>query len=315
MEIRKVTLTLDIQEYQLTIASCVKRWYNGDDNNGIMLKAPDESNVYQCAWFYSSNYPSSSIPRPLFTLTYRNNKGLENYWTYSSFTVGSAGTAYINDYSGNLVFVTNDATTASETAPFSLQHVFNGYMSGSRYSKTKPYVGHGWKLNVQQTLMQVTDSTISDNYPYVYTDEDGTEHYFYKKMENNQTKYYDEDGLKLELKINNSNNNEKYTIEDDKNNKRVFNSQGLLNYIMDSNGNTITVHYASDNKTITSVEDDDGNHVYFEKNTVSDYLKSITDPNNRKTTYIYNGGRLEEIRRCDGKSVYFEYENDNAQII
>lgn len=75
------------------VTSCVKRWYNGAANNGIMLKVPDENNVYQCAAFYSSNYPSSSIPRPLFNIVYRNNKGLEDYWTYSTFSVGTAGTA------------------------------------------------------------------------------------------------------------------------------------------------------------------------------------------------------------------------------
>lgn len=94
------------------VTSCVKRWYNGEANNGIMLKSLDESNEMQCAEFYSSNYPSTSTPRPLFTIVYRNNKGLEDYWTYSSFSVGSAGTAYVNDYSGNLTFVTSDASTA-----------------------------------------------------------------------------------------------------------------------------------------------------------------------------------------------------------
>ena len=37
------------------VTSCVKRWYNGEANNGIMLKAPDESTAAQCAAFYSSN--------------------------------------------------------------------------------------------------------------------------------------------------------------------------------------------------------------------------------------------------------------------
>ena len=72
------------------VTKCVKRWYNGETNNGIMLMSPDESNELQCAAFYSSNYPSSSVPRPLFTIVYRNNKGLEDYWSYSGFSVGAA---------------------------------------------------------------------------------------------------------------------------------------------------------------------------------------------------------------------------------
>lgn len=50
-----------------------------------MLKPLDESENDQCAAFYSGSYPSTSTPRPVFQLTYRNNKGIEDYWTYSSF--------------------------------------------------------------------------------------------------------------------------------------------------------------------------------------------------------------------------------------
>ena len=84
-----------------------------------------------------------------------------------------------------MTFVTSDASTASGYAPASVQHVYNGYMAGDKYSKTTPYVGRGWRLNIQQTLLPSSEygltGTSKDNYPYVYTDEDGTEHYFYKK--------------------------------------------------------------------------------------------------------------------------------------
>lgn len=87
------------------ITNIVKKWYNGSKNYGVVLKSTNESDEEQCASFYSGSYPSSSIPRPVIAITYRNNKGLENYWSYSSFSVGTAGTAYINDYSGNLTLL------------------------------------------------------------------------------------------------------------------------------------------------------------------------------------------------------------------
>lgn len=87
-----------------------------------MLKAASENE--QCAEFYSSNYPSTSIPRPVFEITYRNNKGLEGHWGYTKFNVGSARTAYINDYSGNLVFVHEDSSTAGDRMPVSIEHIF-----------------------------------------------------------------------------------------------------------------------------------------------------------------------------------------------
>lgn len=271
-----------------------------------MLKAPDESTVAQCAAFYSSNYPASSIPRPLFTIVYRNNKGLEDYWTYSSFSVGTAGTAYVNDYSGNLVFITSDASTASGYAPASVQHVYNGYMAGVKYTNTMPYVGHGWRLNVQPTLLTSDKFGLTGadktNYPYVYTDEDGTDHYFYKK----DSKYLDEDGLKLELTIGSSGGS-KYTIKDDKDNKRFFNDNGLLVKTTDSNGNSVTINYASDNKTISTISDASKNKITLEKTPGSDsgYLRYIKDPSGRTTEYNYTSGKLTKIIKPNGKYVTF----------
>ena len=295
------------------VTKCVKRWYNGETNNGIMLKAPDESTVAQCAAFYSSNYPASSTPRPLFTIVYRNNKGLEDYWTYSSFSVGTAGTAYVNDYSGNLVFVTSDASTASGYAPASIQHVYNGYMAGVKYTNTMPYVGHGWRLNVQQTLLTSDKFGLKDDdktdYPYVYTDEDGTDHYFYKKG----SKYLDEDGLKLELTIGSSNSS-KYTIKDDKDNKLIFNNNGLLVKTVDSNGNSVTINYGSDNKSIVSVTDGSGNKILFEKmpNSDSGYLRNIKDPAGRTTVYNNDSGKLTKIIKPNGKYVTFTYDTEGS---
>ena len=299
------------------VTSCVKRWYNGEANNGIMLKSLDESNEMQCAEFYSSNYPSTSTPRPLFTIVYRNNKGLEDYWTYSSFSVGSAGTAYVNDYSGNLTFVTSDASTASGYAPASVQHVYNGYMAGDKYSKTTPYVGRGWRLNIQQTLLPSSEygltGTSKDNYPYVYTDEDGTEHYFYKKTENGKTKYLDEDGLKLELTTSGSGNS-KYAIKDEKDNYIYFNTKGLLTSTKDSNGNKTTINYASDGTTINSVTDGSNKKILLQQTAGSDtkYIRYTVDPAGRKTEFRDSSGLLYQINKPDGSQIKLTYDNDKA---
>ena len=296
------------------VTSCVKRWYNGEANNGIMLKSLDESNEMQCAEFYSSNYPSTSTPRPLFTIVYRNNKGLEDYWTYSSFSVGSAGTAYVNDYSGNLTFVTSDASTASGYAPASVQHV---YMAGDKYSKTTPYVGRGWRLNIQQTLLPSSEygltGTSKDNYPYVYTDEDGTEHYFYKKTENGKTKYLDEDGLKLELTTSGSGSS-KYAIKDEKDNYIYFNTKGLLTSTKDSNGNKTTINYASDGTTINSVTDGSNKKILLQQTAGSDtkYIRYTVDPAGRKTEFRDSSGLLYQINKPDGSQIKLTYDNDKA---
>ena len=92
--------------YSWNITKAVKNWYEGTSANyGIMFKSVYESSCDQCAVFFSSNYPSST-PRPVFQITYRNNKGIEDYWSNTSFTVGNAGTVFVNDYSGSLTFIT-----------------------------------------------------------------------------------------------------------------------------------------------------------------------------------------------------------------
>ncbi len=308
------------------ITKAVKQWYEGKaTNHGIMLKSYNENGSYADTgvkgMLWSERTPTEySNAYPVIQITYRNNKGIEGYWTYSSFSVGDAGTAYINDYTGNLVFVQSDSATAGGPLPASVEHVYNNYMADTRYSKTTPYVGKGWRLNIQQTLLSSSEFGLTgdskEQYPYVYTDADGTDHYFYKKTEDGSTKYYDEDGLGLELTIG-SNGNKKYTIKDDKNNRWEFNTDGLLTKILDSNSNYIKINFADDKKTISTVQShingvDSSNDKYItftEYDTGSHYINKMTDPSGRVKTFMFTDGRLREIKNPDGTRAYFTYDS------
>ncbi len=295
------------------ITDCVKKWYNSTTNNGIMFMTPDDSNAVQCADFTSALDALNPDARPLFYINYRNNKGIEDRWSYSSFSVGTAGTAYINDYSGNLVFVTSDASTASGYGPASVQHIFNNYMAGISYANTKPYAGQGWKTNLQETLLSSSHFGLTGdaltNYPYVYTDSDGTDHYFCKK----DSKYLDEDGLGYELTINSSSTTARFTVTDEKDNKMVFNNNGLLQYTQDANGNKVTINYVNDANTIGSVTDASGNTITIEVYDSNKFIKSITDPSGRKREYIYNDTKkLTQIKNPNGTSVYFTYDSQGS---
>ncbi|RGS76076.1 hypothetical protein DWX71_10180 [Ruminococcus bromii] len=138
--------------------------------------------------------------------------------------------------------------------------------------------------------------TSKDNYPYVYTDEDGTEHYFYKKTENGKTKYLDEDGLKLELTTSGSGNS-KYAIKDEKDNYIYFNTKGLLTSTKDSNGNKTTINYASDGTTINSVTDGSNKKILLQQTAGSDtkYIRYTVDPAGRKTEFRDSSGLLYQI--------------------
>ena len=112
--------------HEWNITKLVKKWYNASSSNkGFFLKMINENSCDQCAGFYSSNYPLYDGIRPAFVLTYRNNKGIEDYWTYTDFNAGSAGTAYVNDYSGALTFTTGMLSTGHPTFPVNIVYSYN----------------------------------------------------------------------------------------------------------------------------------------------------------------------------------------------
>ena len=94
---------LGVERFRSTwdITKLVKKWYNGAANNGIVVKAVDETaaarNVY-----YASNYPGGEVAYPTLNIYFVNNAGLEDYWSYHSQSAGRAGTGSVNDYTGNM---------------------------------------------------------------------------------------------------------------------------------------------------------------------------------------------------------------------
>ena len=307
--------------YSWNITKLVKQWYNGSPNNGFYLISSPSLSYQQTAGYYSSNYPSGNGIRPIFALTYRNNKGIEDYWSTTSFSVGNAGTVYVNDYSGSLTFVTSMGSTASPIMPAGINYVYNSYMAKEKYNKSSPYTGRGWRMSIQQTLKPSSEYNLSGDaastFPYVYTDADGTEHYFYKKTEGGTTKYFDEDGLDLELTISN-NDNEKYTITDKDKNKLIFNSSGILRIIKDKSNNEIKINGSYDDfrigTNIVSICDASGFALTFELNDNS-YIKKIFDPAGRYVSVSHStigdtGAFISRITRPDGTQTDFTYDSD-----
>lgn len=175
-------------------------------------------------------------------------------------------TKYNYDYTGALTVINTDAVTAGNRFPFSIGHVYNSNDTEN---------GNGWRLNYQQTIRIPLDTADIQTYPYLYTDEDGTEHYFKKKdvtyLENGASKTaksgaaipsaQDEDGLKLYIvPVTATGLKEKYPLKlIDKSSSTVkyFDTMGRLAMITDSNQyengknsatkekNAVVIHYES----------------------------------------------------------------------
>ena len=311
------------------ISSAVKQWYEGESTNyGILLKSANESGTMAetgfKAYLWTERYNSATNSYPRIAITYRNNKGLEDYWTYTTLSAGTAGTAYINDYTGNLVFIHGDVATTGELMPVSLEHVYNGYMANSNAS-TYPHSGRGNKLSLQQTVKPSGDYGLTGTYenifPYAYEDGDGTVHFFYKETKDGVTKYLDEDGLNLELKVTSSG----YTITDKSDNVMTFNSQGYLKTIADAEGRTATLTYRDGvntaNKThpfLYKITDGAGHTITLDYNTGNgdpngnNQLKSIKGPDGKIITYETSGGCVTKITYPDGNSSTYTYNEDKT---
>lgn len=230
------------------ITSLVKKWYSGLDNNGILLKANKE--VYRNdiipAFYSKNNVISSDDLRPLLSITYRNQNGLEDYMDYKKQSF-SNGNAYVNSYNGNLTTIFDLGKTINGKLPVNLSLIYN---TNDVLLNNDIGLGKGYKLNYQQTIKE---SNI-ENY-LEYLDADGTIHYF-KYIDGI---YKDEDGLNMTINIIDN----KYILRDKNNNEMVFvknNQIGYLTEIKDVSENKILINYNSNN-LITKIVDANLNEI------------------------------------------------------
>ncbi|WP_152967808.1 DNRLRE domain-containing protein, partial [Oxobacter pfennigii] len=276
------------QPYLFDITGIVKDWYNTGENYGVMLKSHVTS--YNVANFNSSDSPYSNF-RPQVIIFYVNNVGLENYWTYHSQDVGRGGTGYVNDYTGNLVFIHNDISMNGNRMPVTINHVYN-----SNDKDTNIGYGPGWRLNLTQSIKW---ETISGANYFTHIDEDGTKHFY--KYNSEKGHYIDDAGTDFILTVSGSGTSTIHTIKDKDGNKLNFDYYGILKTIEDKNGNKITLTHNSDGRLIR-VEDGAGRAIILNYN-VDKYLIDITDPAGRRTDFRYTVNRLT--------SIIYSYENNN----
>lgn len=318
--------------HQFDITRAVKGWHEGTlANNGILLKQNIENGTYaeNCAnaWYWTEKYNNENDYYPVIEINYRNNKGYEDYWTYTSFSAGGA-VGSVNDYTGNAVVEIPLASSVSEVMPVSLSLVYNTYTAGQKYvsGKNASYLttpGKGWKLNIQETVLESSKYGLTGDeaelYPYVYMDGDGTEHYFKKVTKkdangNDITVLEDEDNLGLTLD-DVATSNYKYKITDKNDTQYLFNGKGNLGIIQDSNGNKIKIHFNDAGTKITKVTDGTGHTFNFTHytptgGTETDYLHIITDNAGRETKLHFTQGYLDTVTYCDNSKIWVYYEDE-----
>ena len=288
--------------YEWDVTDIAREWFVTGINTGIAITANDESNVSGVKKFYSSDI-DSHMQYPTLSIFYLNNTGLEDYWDYTSVSCKRAGVGYINNFTGNLVWIHPDMGYDGLLAPVNIQHVYNANdAQDNRFG-----MGFGWRTNYNQ-LVYKPDSNIDR---YVWEDEDGTRHYFDPTGTANE--YEDKEGLGITLKRTASGTKYTYTLTDASDNVAYFDTEGRLYKIKNDQQTTscIEIKYTSTtSKQISQVIDGAGRKYNFAYNSsglltsIKYYAKGSTALNT--VSYEYNSSK--ELR-------YINYSDGNGETL
>ena len=276
---------------EFDVTSLARKWYLGD-NHGVQLSAPESESSF------SQLHSSETANQPYFVLEYASLAGLESYLTYDHQSAGLAGTGSVSLVNGNLIFSHADTAMNGNRLPVSITHYYNSCDS----DKDEFGMGYGWRTSLHQTLHKVL---YNGEVEFVYTDGDGTEHFF-KKNKDDQKKYCDQSGLSLTLEV----GDENITITDKGDNVMTFplvsetptedapeTAKVLIQKIQDAIGNEVTVTAVADSPL---------------------KIASVTDGAGRVTTLHYTDGRCDRIQtpwQDENSCVRFNYYNEETLYI
>lgn len=314
---------------ELDITSLAQKWYMGT-NYGVAFVPYTTGNT--TLRLQSMNGTS----KPYFVVNYSSLAGLEDYLSYDAQPVGRGGTGYVSLHNGNMVFAHSDTVMNGARMPVSVTHYYNSCDA----DKNDFNMGYGWRTSLHQTLHK---ELISSKVYYVYTDGDGTDHYFESSNTNN-TEYKDMSGLSLKLVPGNPT-----TITDKGDNVLSFpqistnptssspvTSRVLISSIKNAVGDQITIN--STGLKIYSVYDGSGRVTVFDYNNSNmcsgirtswqttnsctrfsysnDQLVTVTYEDNKTSTFTYsligNYNLLRTVEGPEGKKVTYYYTNTGA---
>jgi RHS repeat-associated protein len=287
---------------QWDITRVTRKWYTTGNNNGVMIRNNNENANYKEYYSADTGTPYTSS-RPVVIITYINNNGLESYWNYHSQSVGRAGTGYVNDYNGNLVFTRTVASTSGNLPSVTVNLIYN-----SNDVLVDRGYGIGWRSNYDQTIIE---STIGGVAFAAWTDEDGTVHYFERVGTSNVFKEENNSGLTI------TKNATTYVLSDKAENTSTFTlvaGGSYLSSIANKRGQTILVTRDTSQK-IVSIKDATDRVTTF--GYANNHLSTVTDHYSKTTTLTYTNltiglttyATLTGIEDFDGVDSVYSYHS------
>ena len=302
--------------YTWDITNIAQQWYASGKNTGVLFKLSESGENTTAAnlrEFYASDWGGSVVPT--LQITYLNNCGLEDYWDYTSQSAGRAGTGYVSNYTGNLVWIHNGLSFAGNRMPVSISHVYNANDKDNNSTDNNDCgMGYGWRTNYNQQIYQWTSPGEDATTYYVWIDQDGTRRYF---AYSSSGTYKNEIDNTLVLTTTGS-GDEKYCLTDKDGNKSYFDAEGRLKKISNNQAtvSSINITYSGTSDRITSVTDGAGRVYAFDYNT-DELLSSIAFKGTGTTaistlTYAYDSNsNLIGVTYPDGEAVSYGYTDNH----
>lgn len=289
------------------ITNTVFDWYNGGANYGIKLSSPYAQNNQSV--FYSANATESdNIPYISVEYNTISSAQLENSRTID---IGRAGTATINDYTGNLVLSREDIGVDGNIMPVNISMIYNlNQVNGTAF-------GYGFTTNYTQTINYTGDA--GKNKYYEYLCGDGSKVYFDYDEETKEYTDRSVRGYTIENSGTNTNDYVNITITDSSGYEYYFDKYGRLIKISSIKGSeeaSIIISYVGDYYNYFEIDYIiDGVGRKYDFNYTDGKLTDISYYGNtntvlKKVTYQYDSGsKLTKVTYPDGESVKYYYGN------
>ena len=317
----------------LDVTRAARKWYEGATNRAILLRSDASASKVVRSEFLSSYSTAGNLA---FIVAYRNDVGVEDYYTYLTQDIGHAGTSYVSARTQHVTLNVPLFAFDSAANPFALSLVYNSALAGSAFVPgngihTQDYSlmksGAGWKLSVQESIYTAASLGDDSGTGYrIWNDSDGTEHYF----AGTTGTATDEDGLGLTLTQASHSGHTDHALTDKGGNVRYF-CNGMLAFYRDAFANTIYMCYngadfsysseswkptATQNR-LTSIWRVNKNGAMEKLLTLSynsgNNLSAITDMYGRTAYLGYDSSavpRLLSITHYDGETADYRYESD-----
>lgn len=331
-------ITSSSTEISFDISKLCTKWENdSSSNHGILIKTTDSGNL-------SFKIEHSE---PILTYRYVRTTGIDSAYPYTEYDMGSAGTVYVNNFSGNLVLTRTDISTAGEEYPYTHSMTYNSFaVTESQESLWWPSYKAGFNLlythideygtveNFKRELITGTDNTytIEENQygweKIKLIDTIKVEFLFGKELhipakydawryDGTEKCSFDENGLvsqtvDIEVASDGSESGGKVIFS----REAATVSSGKCYHITDGDGEKIVVTIDGGNHTIEQVASaNSGNDTVRYISDTNGNIVSITLNDVVQATFTYDSrNRMTSVTNNKGYKLTFEYDGNTNKI-